>query len=113
MDKTTFVYEPLDTVDAVRAAIRSCEGRHVQQVAYSSFMGALTQICFTCQRVRSVIDWNGNVSWNRERGVTQERAPGQCIYEARNRAGNLSASAHVEAWCRTHGFDCPNAGKAP
>lgn len=76
-DKNRFLYEPLDTVDAVRAAIRGCEGRHVQQVAYSSFMGALTQICFTCQRIRSVIDWSGNRSWNREASFVQERKPGQ------------------------------------
>jgi hypothetical protein len=28
-----------------------------------------------------------------------------CVYEARNRHGLLSATAPVEAYCRTHGFD--------
>lgn len=58
-----WAYELLDSVDAVRKQIAACEGRHVQQVAYSSFMGALTQICFTERRVRSTIRWDGNRSW--------------------------------------------------
>ena len=61
-----FVFEPMPTMQAVRDAIGACEGKHVQQVAYSSFMGALTQVCFTCQRVRSTIRWAGNRSWNVE-----------------------------------------------
>ena len=62
-----FVYEPMSCLAAVRAAIRACEGRHVQQVAYSSFMDTLTQVCFTCQRIRSTIGWSGHRSWNLER----------------------------------------------
>ncbi len=50
----------------MRMAIRSCEGRHVQQIAYSSFMDALTQICFTEGVIRSTIDWEGNRSWSSE-----------------------------------------------
>ena len=57
-----FLFEPLPNLSAVRQAIRGCEGRHVQQVAYSSFMSALTQICFTCQRIRSTVRWEGNRS---------------------------------------------------
>ncbi len=72
-----FTYEPLDSVQKVRDAIRECEGRHVQQVAYSSFMDALTQVCFTCQRVRSVIDWSGNRSWNLDPSAEPRRKPGQ------------------------------------
>jgi hypothetical protein len=62
-DKTLFRYEKLPDVEAVRRQIKECEGRHVQQVAFSSFMDALTQVCFTCQKVRSTIEWEGNRSW--------------------------------------------------
>lgn len=61
-----FVYERLQSLEAVRAQIRECEDQHVQQVIFSTFMDALTQVCFTCQRVRSTIYWEGNRSWNVE-----------------------------------------------
>lgn len=63
----TFDYERLETNAAVQQKINECEGKHVQQVAFSSFMGALTQICFTCRRIRGVIHWQGNQSWGGER----------------------------------------------
>jgi hypothetical protein len=63
----TFEYELKPSIAAVREAIRECEGKHVQQVAYSSFMDALTQICFTCRRIRGTIEWDGGRSWNREK----------------------------------------------
>jgi hypothetical protein len=66
IDQQQFVYEPMPTMQAVREAIRGCEGRHVQQVSYSTFMDTLTQVCFTCQRIRSTIGWTGNRSWNLE-----------------------------------------------
>jgi hypothetical protein len=58
-----FVYERLDSVDKVRKAIKFCEGKHVQQCAYSTFMDTLTQICFTERVIRSTIEWSGNKSW--------------------------------------------------
>lgn len=67
-DKTQFEFQEYPTMDAVRAAIRGCEGRHVQQVAFSSFMDTLTQICFTCTCIRSTVRWSGNRSWSAERG---------------------------------------------
>lgn len=62
-----FAYEPMTSIDDLRKVIRSCEGRHVQQVAYSSYMGTLTQLCFTCRRIRSTIGWDGARSWSLER----------------------------------------------
>ena len=59
----TFEYELMTNTDAVRAQIRECEGRHVQQAIFSTFMDTLTQICFTCGKVRSTIAWEGNRSW--------------------------------------------------
>lgn len=56
-------YERLAGVPEVRAQIARCEGRHVQQVAFSSFMDALTQVCFTERVVRSSIEWEGARSW--------------------------------------------------
>ena len=44
----------------VRNKIKNCEkDNHVQQVAYSSYHDTLTQICFTCQRVRTNL-WEDN-----------------------------------------------------
>ncbi len=37
----------------IKRNIKTCEGRHVQQVAYSSYHDALTQICFGCDTVRT------------------------------------------------------------
>jgi len=110
---SNFIYEPMTSMSAVREAIRNCEGRHVQQVAYSSFMGTLTQVCFTCQRIRSTIAWQGNKSWSLETvgGIhTPNTIP--CTYEARARDGNR-AGGGFETWCTTHGWDCPNANGDP
>ena len=49
----TFELEHYETQEEVRRHIQECEGKHTQQVAYSSFHDALTQICFTCQRIRT------------------------------------------------------------
>jgi hypothetical protein len=65
-EQSQFTYEPMSSMMEVRAAIRKCEGRHVQQIAYSSYMDTLTQVCFTCQKIRSSIGWSGNRSWNLE-----------------------------------------------
>jgi len=37
----------------VKGAIKECEGKHVQQIAYSSYHDALTQICFGCRKIRT------------------------------------------------------------
>jgi len=58
----TFEYELL-TPDQVHDRIRDCEGKHVQQAILSTFMDTLTQVCFTCRKVRSSIAWEGNRSW--------------------------------------------------
>ena len=57
-----FIYE-LVSQDEVREKIKSCEGRHVQQAAYSTFMDTLTQICFTEQTIRGSVKWDKNRSW--------------------------------------------------
>ena len=38
---------------AVESHIEGCEGRHIQQVIYSTYHKALTQICFGCKSVRT------------------------------------------------------------
>lgn len=50
---TVFDYEYLPTIEDVHKQIQECEGKHSQQIAYSSFHDALTQICFGCQKIRS------------------------------------------------------------
>ena len=54
-NKILFEYEHLDTVEEVRKHIQECEGYHSQQVMYSTFHDALTQICFDCRTIRSNI----------------------------------------------------------
>jgi hypothetical protein len=61
----TFEYELLSE-DDVRSHIRACEGQHVQQVIFSTFMDTLTQVCFTEQKIRSSIMWERNRSWKVE-----------------------------------------------
>ena len=39
----------------VKDYIKSCEGKHIQQIAYSSYHDAFTQICFTCKKIRTSI----------------------------------------------------------
>jgi hypothetical protein len=56
----TFSYEYFETMEDVRRHIQECEGKHTQQIAFSSFHDALTQICFGCGVVRSTICRAGN-----------------------------------------------------
>lgn len=53
MKQVTFVLEQYETQEEVRQHIQSCEGKHGQQVAYSSFHDCLTQICFGCKKIRT------------------------------------------------------------
>lgn len=39
--------------EKVKEHIKECEGKHVQQIAYSSHHDALTQICFGCKKIRT------------------------------------------------------------
>ena len=41
------------TQEVIKKHIKNCEGKHIQQVAYSSYHDALTQICFSCGVVRT------------------------------------------------------------
>lgn len=49
-----FEYELHHFTD-IRNYIRDCEGKHTQQVSYSTFHDALTQICFGCKKIRTTI----------------------------------------------------------
>ncbi|MCP3686643.1 MAG: hypothetical protein GY861_28730 [bacterium] len=51
--------ERFETQEEVKVAIKTCEGKHEQQVAYSSYHDALTQICFGCNKVRTNLKSNG------------------------------------------------------
>ena len=55
MNKIIFEYEQLPTIEDVHKQIKNCEGKHSQQIAFSSFHDALTQICFGCRKIRSTI----------------------------------------------------------
>lgn len=37
----------------VERNIGNCEGKHIQQVIYSTYHKALTQICFSCKKIRT------------------------------------------------------------
>jgi hypothetical protein len=58
MNEIIFNYEYLERMEDVRKYIQECEGRHTQQVSYSTFHDALTQICFGCRKVRSSLKIN-------------------------------------------------------
>lgn len=53
-----FDYEYYETQEEVRQHAKNCEGKHSQQVAYSTFHDSLTQICFGCKKIRSNIKIN-------------------------------------------------------
>lgn len=50
-----FTYEHIGNYPNMRAWIEACEGKHVQQVSYSTYHKAITQVCFGCRKVRSMI----------------------------------------------------------
>jgi len=50
-----FKYEYCETQEEVRKHIQECEGKHMQQVAYSTFHDALTQVCYDCMKIRTNI----------------------------------------------------------
>ena len=54
-----FEYIYLPTQEEVRKHIKECEGKHTQQVAYSTFHDSLTQICFGCRVIRTNIRIHG------------------------------------------------------
>ena len=40
----------------VRSHVKKCQMKnHIQQVAYSTYHDALTQICFTCNKIRTTL----------------------------------------------------------
>jgi len=51
----TLEYEYILTMPELVSQIDECEGKHTQQAIFSTFHGALTQICFGCLKVRSTI----------------------------------------------------------
>ena len=48
-----FESEYCETQEEVREYIKKCEGSHTQQVVYSTFHDALTQICYGCKKIRT------------------------------------------------------------
>jgi len=42
-----------DNNESLKQSIKDCEGKHIQQVAYSSYHDALTQVCFGCKKIRT------------------------------------------------------------
>jgi len=43
------------TMQDMMAQIKYCEGKHIQQVVFSTYHKALTQICFGCGAVRTML----------------------------------------------------------
>ena len=58
----SFDYEYVSSMEEVRTDVQDCEGKHMQQVAYSTYHDALTQICYGCMKVRSNIMQEKNVN---------------------------------------------------
>jgi hypothetical protein len=53
MKKIYFEYQYLPTIEDVHQKIIKCEGIHSQQVSFSTFHNALTQVCFTERKIRT------------------------------------------------------------
>ena len=53
------------TMQDMMAQIKFCEGRHIQQVVFSTYHKSLTQICFGCGKVRTMLDKNDTQSGNK------------------------------------------------
>ena len=51
MDKFQIIF--VNNEEYLRQCIKDCEGKHIQQVVYSTYHNALTQICFGCKKVRT------------------------------------------------------------
>ena len=49
--KLDLIYE--ESQEEVRQCIRECEEKHPQQVAFSTFHDAITQVCYGCKTVRT------------------------------------------------------------
>ena len=47
--------EFIESQEEIKKYIKQCEGHHIQQVAYSSYHDALTQVCFGCDKVRTTL----------------------------------------------------------
>ena len=48
-------YEYVPVMQELIQQIEICEPSHTQQAVYSTFHGALTQVCYGCLKVRSTI----------------------------------------------------------
>ena len=53
MKKPIFTYEYFNDEEKLREEIKACESYHTQQVSFSTYHNALTQICFGCKKIRS------------------------------------------------------------
>ena len=54
-EKIKFELEIYKTNDEVFGHIANCEGKHTQQVVYSTYHKGITQICFGCKKIRTTI----------------------------------------------------------
>lgn len=48
-------YDYFDNIKDLLIQIKDCEGKHRQQVSFSTYHSALTQVCFDCKKVRSML----------------------------------------------------------
>ncbi len=49
-------YDYFDDIEDLLIQINDCEGKHRQQVSFSTYHSALTQVCFDCAKVRSMLE---------------------------------------------------------
>ena len=55
MPEIVLKYEYVEDLKELAKQIAECEGKHTQQAVYSTFHGALTQVCYGCRKIRSNI----------------------------------------------------------
>ena len=48
-----------ESEDYLRGCIKSCQEKgHIQQVCFSTYHNAITQVCFTCEAVRTSMSYD-------------------------------------------------------
>jgi hypothetical protein len=55
MQELLFTVVYIDDTLFLEEKISECQNKHVQQVAYSTYHKALTQLCFGCQKIRTTM----------------------------------------------------------
>lgn len=87
----------------VKERIRECEGKHIQQVSYSTYHNALTQICFNCEVIRTSLPENHIYRGGRLKGKDKNKV--SPISASATERNDKESKAHSPLKITTKGFD--------